>query len=230
MMLRTLPLLLISAVAFAQESSPPEIRVTGEAVRSIEPDQAELDVGVITQAQSASSAAEINAGKVDAVLSALRELLGPEAKLETVRYMVQPNYDRPRGGGAPSITSYTASNVVRATALPMDQAGALIDAATKAGANKVERLVFTVKDSETERLFALADAARQARRKAGAIAEALGLQVGTISMVEEGASSDVVPYAVRSMVQAEQAVATPIEAGSIEVRASVTLRVRVTPR
>ncbi len=231
MTLRSILLALTFSTVAAAQSNPPEITVSGEAVRSVSPDQAELDFGVVTQAQSARAAAEINAGKVDAVLNALRAVLGPDAKLETVRYFVQPNYERARQGGTPSITSYSASNVVRATALPIDQTGILIDEATKAGANEVERLVFTLKDAETERLFALADAARQARRKAGAIAEALGLEIGYISSVEEGVSGSPAPYMARGMMmQAEQAVATPIEAGSVEIRASVTLRVRVTPR
>jgi len=223
--------LTVGTTVSAQQVAPPEIRVTGAATREIEPDQAELDLGVVTQAQTARSAAEINAGKVDTVLDALRAELGPDAKLETIRYVVRPNYDRQRGGGDPTITSYSASNVVRATALPIDAVGRLIDAATTAGANKVERLVFTVQDAETERLFALADAAKQARRKANAIAEALGLRITNVASVEEGASASPGQYQARAMMmQADEAVATPIEAGTLEIHASVTLRVRVVPR
>ncbi|MGH7802751.1 MAG: SIMPL domain-containing protein, partial [Candidatus Binatia bacterium] len=55
---------------------PPTIRVTGEAIVREKPDQAEIEVGVTTQAKTAPEATSENAKKVDAVLAALRKVLG----------------------------------------------------------------------------------------------------------------------------------------------------------
>ena len=227
-----LTVLACAAMTSAQDDATPEIRVTGEAVLNVEPDQAEIDLGVVTQAPTAQAASEANATKLDAVITAVNGVIGDNGKVETTNYSLRPNYTRPRGGGEATIASYTATNTVRASAVSIDAAGELIDAAIEAGANNVERLNFTVADADTPRLQALANAARQARAKADALAEALGLEIVRVISVAEGSPTVVRPYAPRTaMMQAEAAApTTPVEPGSVEVRASVTLRVLVAPR
>lgn len=221
-----------AAVTTAQDDATPEIRVTGEATLNVEPDQAEIDLGVVTQAATARAASEANATKLDAVISALRPLIGDSGKIETTNYSLRPNYTRPRSGGEATIASYTATNVVRASRVTIDSTGELIDAAIEAGANNVQRLNFTVADPDTPRLRALADAARQARAKADALAAALDLEIVRVLSVAEGSPTVVRPYAPRAaMMQAEAAApTTPVEPGSVEVHASVTLRVLVSPK
>jgi len=218
--------------AGAQEDTTPEIRVNGEATLNVEPDQAEIDLGVVTQAPTAKAASDANATKLDAVIGALKAIIGESGKIETTSYSLRPNYTRPRSGGEATIASYTATNIVRASAVSIDAAGALIDAAIAAGANNVERLNFTVADTDTPRLRALADAARQARAKADALADALGLEIVRVISVAEGSPTVVRPYAPRAtMMQAEAAAPpTPVEPGTVEVYASVTLRVLVSPK
>ena len=224
-----------ATVTTAQEDATPEIRVAGEATLSVEPDQAEIDLGVVTQAPTAQAASEADATKLDAVLEALRNIVvgvSGRGKIETTNYSLRPNYTRPRGGGEATIASYTTTNVVRASGVAIDATGELIDAAIGAGANNVKRLNFTVADPETPRLETLADAARQARAKAEALAAALELEIVRVLSVAEGTPTILRPYAPpAAMMQAEAAApTTPVEPGSVEVRASVTLRVLVMPR
>ena len=227
-----LAVLACATMTTAQEAGTPEIRVTGEATISVEPDQAEIDLGVVTQAPTARAASAANATKLDAVLTAIRNIVGDRGKIETTNYSLRPNYTRPRGGGEATIASYTATNTVRASGVAIDATGELIDVAIEAGANNVQRLNFTVADTETPRLRALADAARQARAKAEALAAALGLEIVRVLSVAEGTPAVVRPYAPRAaMMQADAAApTTPVEPGSVEVRASVTLRVLVMPK
>ncbi len=227
-----LAVLACATVTAAQEAGTPEIRVTGEATLSVEPDQAEIDLGVVTQAPTARAASAANATKLDAVLTAIRNIVGDKGKIDTTNYSLRPNYTRPRGGGEATIASYTATNTVRASGVAIDATGELIDVAIEAGANNVQRLNFTVADTETPRLQALADAARQARAKAEALAAALGLEIVRVLSVAEGTPAVVRPYAPRAaMMQADAAApTTPVEPGSVEVRASVTLRVLVMPK
>jgi len=148
-------MLACATVTAAQEAGTPEIRVTGEATLSGEPDQAEIDLGVVTQAPTARAASAANATKLDAVLTAMRNIVGDvsgRGKIETTNYSLRPNYTRPRGGGEATIASYTATNTVRASGVAIDATGELIDVAIKAGANSVQRLNFTVADTETLRL------------------------------------------------------------------------------
>ena len=227
-----LAVLACATATTAQDDATPEIRVTGEARLRIEPDQAEIDLGVVTQAPTARAASAANATKLDAVLTALRKVIGDRGKIETTNYSLHPNYTRPRGGGEATIASYTATNTVRASGVAIDTTGELIDTAIDAGANNVQRLNFTLADAETPRLRALGDAARQARAKAEALAEALDLEIVRVLSVAEGTPTVVRPFAPRAaMMQAEAAAPmTPVEPGAVEVHASVTLRVLVIPK
>ena len=214
----------------AQERSeklPPFIETTGEAKVSAQPNQAQIDIGVVTQANTSQAAAEQNARKLEATLSSLRRLLGTSAEIKTISYMLQPNYRYPKEGGEPQITGYTATNIVRVTLNDLTRVGTVIDTATQAGANRVQNLQFMLRDEGVVQAEALRDAAAKARNKADALALALRLRIVRVLSVIE-TSPVVVPVRDVAFARAEAA-ATPIEPGMIEVRATVTLRVEIAP-
>ena len=217
--------------ALAQETSikdsRPSIRVTGEATIKVSPDQAQIDIGVVTQAQNAQAAASQNAQKLDATIAALRKALGSGAEIKTISYSVSPNYRYPREGGQPTITGYTASNIVQVKTNDLTKVGSIIDTATQTGANTIHSLRFTLKDEQAARAQALREAAMKARAKAEALASALNLKIQRVLHVEEGGQiSAPIMYARAEMAQ-DAAVQTPIEAGTIDVQATVTLTVEV---
>jgi uncharacterized protein YggE len=214
----------------AQEPSAPHIRVTGEVTLSVEPDHSQIDLGVVTQASTAKEASDANATKLDAVLKAMKAVVGAGGKIETTSYSIHPNYHRPQGRAEATIASYTATNVVRASGVAIDATGALIDAAIGAGANNVERLEFTVDDPQTHQSRALDAAAKQARAKADTLAAALELQILGILSVTEGSPTMVRPYAARAAMMQAEAAPTPVEAGAVDIYASVTLIVAVGAR
>lgn len=224
-------LIVCAGAARAQEAADgkvhPSIRVTGEASVAVKPDQAEISIGVVTQAQTAQAAASQNAQKQDAVLSQLRKALGTAADIKTISYSLSPNYRYPKEGGQPTISGYTASNTIQVKTTNLDQVGKVIDLGTESGANNIQSLRFTIKDETAARAQALREASIRARSKAEAIASALGLKIQRILRVEEGGST-VRPFVEMDAMRAGVAAApTPIEAGSIDVRATVTLTVEV---
>jgi uncharacterized protein YggE len=153
--------------------------------------------------------------------------LGAGADIKTVSYSLQPNYRYPQGGGEPTITGYTATNIVRVTLDDLTKVGSAIDAATQAGANRIHQLQFTVKDERPLEAQALREAAIRARQKAEALATALGVRITRVLHVSES-SPVVVPVRDVAFARAEVA-STPIEPGTIEVRASVTVSVEIAP-
>lgn len=204
---------------------PPSIRTTGEAVVTAKPDRAEIDVGVVTQSDSSQSAVTQNAQKVEATLSKLRQLLGADADIKTVSYSVSPNYRYPKEGGEPTIAGYTATNIVRITLDDLTKAGNVIDTASQAGSNRIQSLRFTLKDEGPVQAEALRQAATQARAKSQALASALGLRVVRVLSVAESGSP--VPVREVAFARAADSAATPIEPGTIEVRATVAFTVEV---
>jgi uncharacterized protein YggE len=229
----TLALAFLAFPLHAQQSAAPSsIRVTGVATVTAKPDRAHVDVGVVTQAPQSQTAASQNAQRLDAVLAALHKALGPGVDVRTISYSLNPDYQYHPNGGQPSISGYTATNVVRITLDDLGKIGNVIDTATQAGANRVPSIEFALRDEQATRVQALKEAAGKARAEADALAGALGLKVIRILTVEEGGPV-AVPLRTLSMAEARagpMAVTTPVQPGTIDVTANVTLTVEVAAR
>lgn len=203
-------------------SQRPFVRAAGEGVVSVRPDQVKVNVGVTTQAETAQASAEQNAARTSQVLGALRQLLGANADIRTISYVVTPNYRYPQGGGIPTLLGYTTSNTVEVTVADATVAGRVIDTATQAGANTVTGLRFTLRDSASARSQALRLATQQARSNAESIALGLGSRLGSIVSAEESSAVRAVT-ATDSRTGAVAATPTPVETGMVEVRANVVV-------
>ena len=215
----------------APPPQPATIQVTGQAKVSKAPDRVYIDIGVTTQAPESEAATAQNATRVAAVIAAVKRAAGSDVQLTTTQYSVSPNYRYPRDGGTPTITGYTASNVVQVRLDDLGRVGRVIDAATQAGSNNVQDIRFALRDEEMPRAEALREAAQNARRDAEALAGALDLRIVRVLAVGEQAP-EVRPlplYAQRMSVAAAPAPATPVEAGTIDVSATVALTVEVAP-
>jgi hypothetical protein len=211
--------------------SPSSIRVTADARVSAKPDRVQIDLGVQTQAPLSQDAASANARQLEATLAAVRKAAGPTAQLRTVSYSLSPNYQYHVSGGEPTIVGYTALNVVEVQLDDLARIGDVIDAATHAGANRVQGIQFTLRDQDAVRAEALRQAATRARAEAEVLAQALSLRVLRVLTVEES-SPTIVP--LRTHVMAARAtagvdVATPVEAGTLDVSANVTLTLEAGP-
>jgi uncharacterized protein YggE len=226
----TIALLACAAIAPALAQQPvSSIRVTGEARVTARPDRVQIDIGVTTRAPTSQEAASRNAHDVDAVIASVRKAT-PAAELKTISYSLNPNYQYHPSGGEPTIDGYIASNIVQVTLDDLAKIGAVIDSAAQAGANHVQGIQFTLRDQDAARAEALRKAAAQARSEAEVLAAALGLKVVRVLSVEENAPhfAPVRVYggAARASVAA---VPTPVEAGTLDITANVTLSVEVSP-
>ena len=236
-------LLAVSTATFtsacgAREKRLSRVLVTGEADAHAPPDTAVLVLSVVTEGQKALDAQQQNARKSEAVIAAIKATAGANAEIRTSDYSLQPQkrYDYNR---LPSIIGYEARNTVMATLGDLNNVGAVLDAASRAGANSVESVSFILRESNPARGETLAEASRQAMSKAQAIAQALGGRVVRVVeeqegdpirrplTVEEQQAEDLAKtYLSARSVTRKQAV-TPVEAGSLNVRSQVQLIVEI---
>jgi len=206
----------------------PYIEVTAEAETKVAPDIAYLDFGVMTRADTAAAAAQQNASRMKAVLAAVRGALSPKAQIGSGTYNVRAEYSVPREGSEPRVIGYVASNVVRLETAELGRLGEVIDVAIKAGANQVQRIAFGLSDASTPRRTALRDAVQQAQAEAESIASALKTQLGPIVSVIDQDVGPVRPLAQEGMMMRAQAASTtPVEPGTVTVRARVVMRVQI---
>lgn len=206
------------------------VTVTGESLAEVPPDTAIVSFSVLTQNQQAVTAQTENARKIEAVMKALKELAAG-AEVKTSNYNLSPEQDY-SVSGMPKIVGYEARNTISVMTADLNQGGALIDAATRAGANSVEGISFTLRDDSTKRGDALGTATRQAMAKAESIAASLGGKiVRVVETVEGGATPTPIVYSNSSTTANTLAMKpeyqTKIQAGSINVRGQVTLVVEI---
>ena len=202
------------------------VGASGQATVSVKPDQAKLDVGVVTQAVTAQDAAAQNASQVAAVLAQLQTVLGSGADIKTIGYSLNATYRYPQGA-PPVLTGYSASNTVEVTMTDLSLIGRTIDAASQAGANSVQGLQFSVQDEEPVRQQALGLATKQARAHAQAIASGIGASLGAVVLAQEGGGTT--PVRVLAATPAAASTPTPIETGLVQIQASVSIQVELIP-
>lgn len=204
------------------------VRASGEATVTAAPDEARISIGVVSQAAKAEDAAAANAQQADAVVKQLRALLGAGAEIKTQNYSISPDYNF--NSGKQKITGYTANNTVQVRIDDIKNVGRVIDAVTQNGANAISGIQFLLKDERAVRTEALRRAAAQAKANAEAIASSMGLHVVGVVSAEAGEPAIPRPmYAMAAMRAAPGGAPTPVEAGTLDVSATVTVTLEITP-
>jgi uncharacterized protein len=199
----------------------PSLRVHGEATVSVKPDQAQVDVGVLTEANTVRAATDQNDVRSDALTRGFRAAF-PTATIRSINFSVSPNY-RYRRGGAPVLASYTANNTVHLLLNDVSSLPAAIRIAINSGANSIDRLDFTLRNETPARTRALAEAARRAKTEAEALSGALDVKLGKLLSVEEVQPVVVALPRTLSFAKLQSANLTPISPGTVDVHASVEL-------
>lgn len=187
------------------------------------PDEVLLSFAVETTAAKATEATAENAKRSTAVAAAVKPLLGKQDTVSTTRYTLEPRYESVRPGEArePRITGYVARNEVQVESHQLDQVGALIDAATTAGANRVNNLQFQLSSREQALRSAIEKAGADARAQADSAAKGLGVKLGRVMSATVSSGPIVVPRFARMAMAAEARAPTPIEPGEVSVSANL---------
>lgn len=206
-----------------------KVTVAGEATTRVEPDTATMTISVVTQSGQALTAQQENARKSKAVADAVKAA-SPSAETKTSDYALQPQYDY-RDNRLPKIVGYDARNSVIITMTDLQAVGAVIDAATAAGANSVGGISFNLKQTSPARGQALAEATQQAMNKAHSIAQALGGRVSRV--VEENEASTVGGEGFNQYIDSTRSgglsnrIDTPVASGPLSIKSNVQLVVEI---
>lgn len=191
------------------------ITVQGTASVVSVPDRVELSFGVDSQAQTARAAIAANAAEMRKVIAALKAAGATDLKTQSVS--LAPRYSQQN-----EVQGYGAQNSVSATIKQLAKAGAVIDAAVGAGANQVYGPTLSGGDRSELYRQALKAAVANARASAQALAEAGNVSLGRVTaIVEGGGAPQPLPFAAAA--KASDAESTPIEAGTQEISATVSV-------
>lgn len=206
---------LLAGGADAATTTTASVTVTGTSTVTAVPDQAEFDFTVQTKSATAAAALSRNGTETKAVIAAVEGAGVPEANIQTTQVSLDPVMSN----DGTSIVAYTASDSISVTKLAIAKAGAVVDAAVGAGANGVSGPSLTVSSQDSLYAQALKAAVAQAKTKAQALADAAGRSLGEVTTIVEGGGSSPLPFAVGAGAKDS----TPIEAGTQQIQATVTV-------
>ena len=214
--------------ALAQEATPerPHLSVVGEGEVSAAPDMAVVTLGVVSEAETAREALVANSQAMSEIAAALRQAGIEGRDLQTSGFFVEPRYTQPRPveqgePRAPEIAGYTVRNNLTVRIRDIARAGALLDRAVELGSNYVTGISFTVADPKPLEAEARRGAVADAEAKARLYAEAAGVALGPVILIEERADEFEPPRPMMSRAIAAEAADVPVEAGEITFRAQV---------
>jgi uncharacterized protein YggE len=202
----------------------PTVSVSGKGSVFVKPDRATVSVGAWHQAETALEAQSRVNEIIAEATSQIREVQAEGMVIQTSGLSLSPVYDYQRNQ-EPKIIGYRASIMLSVRIDDIDKTGTVIDAAMKTGVNQMHGVSFSLKDDSAARRDALRKAVHDARQKADAIADALNRPIRELLEVsEQGVSVPTLQRNTESFrTMAADSAPTPIEAGEIEVSASVNI-------
>ncbi len=226
--LAILALLLAATTAAAPAAvKPTQIAVGGAGSVTMMPDVATVNVSVVTTADNAGDAVSRNNGTYDRVAAAVERLGIAKGDIAlsyyNMEYTPRPN---PMPSNPPPYARY-GYTVTRSFAVKVKQlakAGAVVDAATKAGATQINGVFFGLADDHAARAQATAKAVADARSKAEQLAAAAGLHVtGIASISLDAGYGGVRPLPMLKMAVAAAPTPTTFNPGDVTVSENVTI-------
>ena len=202
------------------------IVVSGTGRAAVEPDVAELRLGVSVSRDSVAEARSEAARTMSAILEAVASAGVAPRDVRTSQLSVQPRYDY-RDGRPPTLVGYDLANVVEVTVRDLVTVAAVVDDALRAGATSLDGLAFQVDDpTEPERAARVA-AVAAARARADVLAEAAGVTIAGVSDIVEGGPPPAFPRAKAERMMLAADASTPVSAGTTDITVTVTVTYRI---
>lgn len=219
--------LFMAALAAPVAAQDRTIAVTGTGQVSVEPDMATVIIGVQSEDTQASVALDGASAATAAILATL-DTQGIEAEfIRTGAIRLNPKYASSVLSSGTQISGYTAINSIEVEVNDLAALGGLLAAVVGDGANRLDGVNFGLKDPSAALDEARRLAVAQGARLAALYADAAGVSVGDLILLQEGGSGGYRPIvterAQMEMVRSSPQYDVPISAGKIDLNASISM-------
>jgi uncharacterized protein YggE len=196
-----------------EQAAKNTISVTGTGIVKVIPDEVLINISIITEEKTSEKAVNQNSQITNKVISVIEKTVAENLKIETTGYNLTPLYDYTKKNKPPQIYGYRVTSILEVSTTEIEKIGQIMADAIDAGANNI----FSLRSDLSEELKrkskrdALQEATGDAKDKAQAIAESLGLELGKISYISESGTSYPGPIYRMGNVEAEEASAGDAE-------------------
>ena len=204
-------------------SATDTVTAIGTGTGSAAPDTAQFSLGVTFTAKD-RTAAQNGASKKAAAIIAAVTAAGLDAKdIQTGQISLNQLFDTT----GRTVKGYSAYQSIDVKTKLIDKVGAIVAAATGAGATNVSGPLFSLADTNAARIDAIGKAMADAKSRATAMAEAAGRKLGRVISVKELDANQVVPLAGAFDSAKGTGPVPPVEPGLVEAQTQLTVVFRL---
>ena len=197
------------------------VTASGTGKVTAAPDLAIMTFGATARSENAKTALNQASKTAEAITSALKKAGIESDDIQTQNVSVYPRQED--GNGKPVIVGYQANVSVTAKVRDIGKLGDIISGVADAGADTISGPSFTLEEDSPVRDEAMADAVQNARTRAEAMAKAAGKSIGDVLSMSSAAVNVPIPPFGAAERAAADAVSVPIEPGTLEITADVTV-------
>lgn len=217
-------ILLILPLAGQAETETRQIIVTGEGRVTAAPDMAVVTLGVSDQAPEAQTAMDSVSERVRAIFQTVTDYGVAPRDVQTTSLRLDPVWERRDQDeqGPPEIRGFVATNDITLRLRDMTSLGAILQDVLASGANRFNRISFTLSDPTSARNEARREAVRDARARAELYAEAAGVSLGALIELSESGGSAPRPMMLETARMASDS-AMPIAGGELDIVSQVRM-------
>ena len=203
-----------------------ELSIVGEGKIDVVPDKALVNVGITVQNVSAVGEAQKSINETNnKLIQAMKKLGIQSADIKTSNYSINPDYSsQPQPLMKQTINGYSGNASITITVRNTALVPQVLEAATKAGANEIQGVSYSIDDPNRYREEARNKAIANAKEQAQKLSETLGIKLGKITNIVESSPGGSYPvYKTADVVRESVGSAPNVEPGTETITSTVTL-------
>jgi len=203
--------------------TPNTISVSGEGLITAVSDVAKVEVGASTEANTVAEAQAKNTEIMNGIIGSLIRLGVEEKDIKTKNYNIYPKYNWQDGKN--SIIGYTVTQSLGLNIRDTKKTSDVLKLAGEKGANQIGSLTFEIDEPEKLKAEARTKAIQNAKEKAEALVDSLGVKLGRVISFSESSGGGIVydGYGLSKGMDTLSAPAPEIQTGENEIRSNVTV-------
>jgi len=203
------------------------------------PDLALTVFSVLSEAKTVAEALQDNTAKMNDIIAFVKNQGVEEKDIKTTNFSVYPRYEWYElqscsssycPSGERTLVGYEVSQSLQVKIRDLAKVGDIIEGAAEAGANQIGELQFTIDNEDLLKDEARGKAIKEAKAKAGALADQLGIRLVKITHFSESGET---PTYYPSYAKAPEALGmgggedVSIETGENKISVTVTLTYQI---
>jgi uncharacterized protein YggE len=211
------------------------VNVSGKGSVELEPDIAQINIGVRSESPDAGEALEQNNASAQAVIKVLTDMGVERKDIQTRNFNIYAqNWERPieepmeedlveEVAAGETWQTYVVENTVLVIVRDLDALGEILTAVVDQGANTIYGISFDIEDREAAAEEARKLAIQDAQAQAEAIAEAAGVKLGAIQSINIETRGGVEPRVEYAAEAPQESASVPISGGTLTIQINANL-------